>query len=61
MTNVCMKFEKAGPTQTLLNDPTSLYMTERQTDQATNGQTDAKQYTPLFFERGYNYNYQRNC
>ena len=43
MTNVCMKFEKAGPNQTLVIDRTG-----RQTD----GQTDAKEYTPYFFEEG---------
>ena len=42
MTNVCMKFEKAGPNQTLVTDRTGLYMMDRW----TNGQTGAKQYIP---------------
>ena len=42
MTNVCMKFEKAGLNQNLVINQTKLYIMDRQ----TKGQTDAKQYTP---------------
>ena len=39
-----MKFEKAGPNQTLVIDSTRLYMKDRQ--------TGAKQYTPLLRKGG---------
>ena len=32
MTNVCMKFEKAGPNPTLVIDPTRLYTTDGRLD-----------------------------
>ena len=35
MTNVCMKFKKAGPNQTLVIDRTRLYTTDRRTGQRT--------------------------
>ena len=38
MANVCMKFEKAGPNQTLVIDRTRLYKTDGRSD----GQTGAK-------------------
>ena len=38
MINVCMKFEKAGPNQTLVIDQTRLYMTD--------GPKGVKQYNP---------------
>ena len=42
MTNICMKFEKTGPNQTLVIVQTRLYTM----DGCTDGQTDAQQYTP---------------
>ena len=44
MTNVCMKFEKAGPNQTLVID--LIRKCEGRTDGRTDGQTGAKQHTP---------------
>ena len=35
MTNVCMKFEKAGPNQTLVIDQTRLYTTDGLADSCT--------------------------
>ena len=48
MKNVCMKFEKAGPHQTLVIDWTRKY----------DGRTGAKQYTPSFLKGG-GHNYLR--
>ena len=42
MTNVCMKFEKAGLDQTLVIHPTRLYTTDGPTDRLT----VAREYTP---------------
>ena len=51
MTYVFIKFEKAGPNQTLVIDRTWLYSTDGWTDR----RTGAKQYAPIF-ERGHNNN-----
>ena len=48
MTNVCMKFNKAGPNQTLVIDQTRLYTTDRQ----THGRTGAKAPFKAPFEGG---------
>ena len=48
ITNVCMKFEKAGPNQILVFDWTRLYTTDGQTDRWTG----AKQYTPSSLKGG---------
>ena len=47
MTNVCMKFEKTGPKQTLVFDWTRLYMTNGWMDRRTDR---CKAIYPLFFE-----------
>ena len=46
LTNVCMKFEKAGPYQTLVTDWTRLYTTDRRTERQVQSNIT------LFFERG---------
>ena len=46
MTNVCIKFEKAGPYQTLAIDQTRWYTMDAKADGQTDGQKGAKQYTP---------------
>ena len=46
MTNVCMKFENAGPNQILVFDLTRLYTTDGPTDQRMQSNI------PLFFEGG---------
>ena len=45
LTNVCMKFEKAGPYQTLVTDWTRLYTTDRRTERQVQSNIT------LFFER----------
>ena len=53
MTNVCMKFEKAGPNQTLVIDRTRLYIMDGQMNERTDGQVQ-RNITPLL-QGGHNY------